>query len=145
MKAIGINGQVEFDGEKVVILRKGIVAFFADPVKGGKTIPVSSLTSIEFKAARIMYSGYIRFAFQGGMASNAGWSFKDDNSVVFNKGNLPEFEAIREAVEKAMLQVRSGVSSPISIADELKKLAELRDSDVITSGQFEVQKARLLA
>lgn len=51
MKAVGFNGQVEFDGTRVAIQRKGVMAFFADPMKGAKTIPVTSLTSIEFKPA----------------------------------------------------------------------------------------------
>ena len=30
------------------------------------------------------------------------------------------------------------------VADELKKLAELRDSGILTEGEFELQKAKLL-
>jgi hypothetical protein len=35
-------------------------------------------------------------------------------------------------------------ATPASVADELKKLAELRDSGVLSADEFETQKARLL-
>jgi hypothetical protein len=36
-------------------------------------------------------------------------------------------------------------AAPISIADEIAKLADLRDRGIITAAEFEEQKARLLA
>ncbi len=39
---------------------------------------------------------------------------------------------------------RNGSASPVYIADELIKLSQLRDSGVLSSAEFELQKARLL-
>lgn len=44
----------------------------------------------------------------------------------------------------APLVIRGGPSSP-DVADELKKLADLRDRGVLTEAEFETQKAKLLA
>jgi hypothetical protein len=35
-------------------------------------------------------------------------------------------------------------AEPVSVADELKKLAELRDAGILSAEEFDVQKARLL-
>jgi hypothetical protein len=41
--------------------------------------------------------------------------------------------------------IAAAVRRPVSVADELKKLADLRDSGVLSGDEFEAQKARLLS
>lgn len=52
-----------------------------------------------------------------------------------------------EAIAKANEQQRNYIKdvAGVSIADELKKLAELKEKGIITDPEFETQKARLLS
>ena len=56
------------------------------------------------------------------------------------------FSIIIDIVDKssASLSQKVNVSSPSSIADELTKLVQLRDSGVLTEDEFQTQKAKLL-
>jgi hypothetical protein len=46
--------------------------------------------------------------------------------------------------QAALLDVPVPSSGPVSVADELQKLADLRDRGVLTQEEFEAQKAKLL-
>lgn len=46
--------------------------------------------------------------------------------------------------EEAVQSYIREVASPVSTAEELTKLAQLRDQGVLTSEEFEAQKAKLL-
>lgn len=49
-----------------------------------------------------------------------------------------------EPLQPALIDL-SAASAPASVADELAKLAALRDKGVITQAEFDAQKAKLLA
>lgn len=49
-----------------------------------------------------------------------------------------------EKMRRQYIQEAAGSSTASSTADELSKLAELRDKSVITDAEFEAQKAKLL-
>jgi hypothetical protein len=51
--------------------------------------------------------------------------------------------AMQEMMVKQVSQSRSATPGP-DVADELAKLADLRDRGALTDAEFEVQKARLL-
>lgn len=51
---------------------------------------------------------------------------------------------LREDAFRAYVQEAAGPSGP-SVADELTKLAQLRDAGTISADEFETQKAKLLA
>jgi hypothetical protein len=53
-------------------------------------------------------------------------------------------EEIRTRVAQAGRGPEPSTPGGASVADELTKLAELRDAGVLTSEEFDVQKARLL-
>jgi Short C-terminal domain len=63
-----------------------------------------------------------------------------------NKGEAEEAKTLIEAKIQSALHAQSVVGrAPQSVADELRKLAELRDQGVITDVEFQAQKAKLLA
>jgi len=75
---------------------------------------------------------------------------KNENSVLFTKPDQEEFVALRDAVQSA---IKSSQQAPaaaatsaatVSVADELLKLAQLRDSGILSDSEFEAQKSRLL-
>ena len=84
------------------------------------------------------------------MGSSTTNAVKDENSVVFRKDVVDKFTAVRNAIETAISERETSptpapaAAAPSSLADELKKFAELRDSGVLSEAEFEQQKAKLL-
>jgi hypothetical protein len=148
----GVNGQVRFDGQFVIISRDGWRAR-STIGKGEKRIPVASLASVQWKPAGGLVNGFIQFetAGQGGTRSRAGnqtvEAAKDENSVLFTKKQMPAFEQLRAAVDQAIAaqyNPQPQMAAPASLADELAKLVQLRDQGILSPAEFEAAKARLL-
>jgi hypothetical protein len=66
--------------------------------------------------------------------------------LIAQGGNMAdrEWAIMREKAEVERSYIRSIAGSPASTADELEKLASLRDRGVISDAEFQVQKARIL-
>lgn len=108
---------------------------------GEKRIPYSSITAIQFKEAGSWLAGFIQFSIKGGIEWR-GQVNQDENALQFDKGMNDEFRALREFVQDRMASApgpRAG-----QVADELAKLAALRDQGVLTEHEFLDQKAKLL-
>lgn len=108
---------------------------------GEKRIPFSSITAIQFKEAGSWLAGFIQFSIKGGVEWR-GQVNQDENALQFEKEFNAEFCALREFVERQMAAVSA---SPVtSTADELMKLAALRDQGILTEEEFALQKTKLL-
>lgn len=146
MTVKGHNGQIELHQHKIKIVRKGVLAFMTQGLKGDKEIQIKQISSIQFKKAGMMFNGYIQFAFLGGTEAKGALlqATQDENTVVFTHKQLPEFEKLKSEIEKRMnasTDVASGASSNL---DELEKLAGLRDKGIISSEEFDLKKKQLL-
>lgn len=108
---------------------------------GEKRIPFSSITAIQFKEAGSWLAGFIQFSIKGGGEWH-GQVNQDENALQFDKEFNTEFAALREFVERQM--ATATVSPMTSTADELMKLAALRDQGILTDEEFASQKAKLL-
>ncbi len=67
--------------------------------------------------------------------------------LIARGGSMHE-RAVRRAQqqdEQARAYIQQAASSPASTADELSKLADLRDRNVISAAEFEREKAKILA
>lgn len=139
--AKGVNGQVELYDNKICIRRKGVLSFLTQGIKGDKNIMISSISSIQIKNAGVMFNGYIQFAFAGGKEAKGGifQGTHDENTVMFTKGQQPVFEKIRDIIEE-----RYNPESTSSNADELEKLASLRDKKILTEEEFQQKKKQIL-
>lgn len=147
MEFVGHNGQINLLDDKLIISRKGFVAFLTNGLKGEKTIPFSSITAVQFKAANMWVNGYIQFSVQGGVEGRGGVfdATRDENSVMFRGGEQHErFSKLKEIVEERLSAVRPGSPERISVADELEKFANLRDRGIITNEEFNSQKQKIL-
>jgi hypothetical protein len=152
-EAIGVGGHITFDGQYVTITRKGFLAR-ASLGKGEKRLHVSQISAIQWKPAGAIVNGFIQFTLPGGVERRAQFGNQtssaagDENSVVFDRKRQAEFEALRADVEAAIARhhapAPSGGPAAASLADELGKLALLRDRGVLSPQEFEQQKARLL-
>jgi hypothetical protein len=71
---------------------------------------------------------------------------KDENSVTFTKKALGDLEAVRDYIEQR-LSVAHGPAAAVGepdVADQIRKLAALRDEGLLTPEEFESKKADLL-
>ncbi|TEX51624.1 MAG: hypothetical protein B7C55_04625 [Actinomycetales bacterium mxb001] len=153
----GVNGTVVFDGHFVSITRKGFIAR-ATVGKGEKRIPLASITAVQWKPPGMMVNGFIQFSLSGGSERRSQFgkqsmdAVDDENTVMVSKGKMEaDFLELRNAIEMAIAQRHAPVpatappvhiqpTSPVGVADELAKLASLRDSGVLTDDEFAAQK-----
>lgn len=151
----GTNGQAGFDGQFVVIARRGLRAR-ATVGKGEKRIPISSITAVQWKPAGAVVNGFIQFSMSGGserrsqFGSQTKAAVHDENSVVFTKAQMPAFQALRSAVEGAIspsgstpVETARLVAQP-TVLDQLEHLGRLHDSGVLTDAEFAEKKEDLL-
>ncbi|MEW1648609.1 DUF4429 domain-containing protein [Streptomyces sp. NPDC091219] len=148
----GQGGQIQFDGQYVTITRKGFLAR-ATIGKGEKRLHISQIAGVQWKPAGAMVNGFIQFTVPGGnerrsaFGSQTSTAAKDENSVVFTKKQMPEFEKLRAALDGAIAAhhtPQAQAPQAGSLADELTKLGALRDQGLLSPAEFEQQKARLL-
>lgn len=105
--AKGVNGTVTFDGRMVTIDHSGLMGRMTAGA-GEKRVPVSSITGVEWKPPGTGVRGFIRFTIPGALEqrSRVGQRTRkaasDENSVLFTKGQVDEFERLREAVEASI-------------------------------------------
>ena len=93
----------------------------------------------------MLTNGYIQFAFMGGQEAKRGFwqGIWDENTVLFNAKQQIDFEHIRDEVEKR-IQAENVPTSASSDADELSKLAALRDKGILTEEEFQQRKKQIL-
>jgi len=70
---------------------------------------------------------------------------EDRDSLSFPKKKNDDFLRLREAIESAIAQSAAGGAGNLDVADQLRKLANLRSDGLLTDQEFDVQKARLLS
>ena len=152
LEAKGHNGQITIDGEWITIHRKGLGRLGHS--KGDKRIAMSTIIAVKMRPAGAVANGFIRFDQMGGPAlrdKRGGLSdaTTDENAVIFRKSQQAAFDALREHVENYIAARHSAAGAPApaapSVADQIKQLAELRDSGVLTEEEFGAKKADLLA
>ena len=153
IEAVSEHGQVQFDGDVVRIARKGLRAFWWHGLKGEKWVPVSQLTTIQFKEANIWVHGYIQFGVMGGVESIGGAraATTDENSVIFRTDQADAFARLKDAVQARMHEIQAARSAPpaapaasVDPLAQIQQLGALRDQGLITDEEFEAKKAQLL-
>lgn len=141
--ATGVNGRMAFDGSLLTITRKGIGN------KGQKTIPLASVGGIQIRPATMLANGFIQLSVVGEVSRSKGGigrlqnAANDENAIIFTKKHTPEIEAFRDAVLAAQ-SVPTPTPAQPDVADQLAKLATLRDSGVLTEDEFAAAKTELL-
>ncbi|NAE18234.1 DUF4429 domain-containing protein [Enterococcus hirae] len=146
VRASSFNGKASFDGDFLTIERLA-------PARDSKRIHVAGIAAVQWKSATALTNGFIQFTVPGGNEARsrplrgARDAARDENSVAFSRKSMPGFEALRDAVEAAI--VRHGQpASPASQPDvmlQLEQLGKLRDAGVVSPEEFEAKKAELLA
>jgi GYF domain 2/Short C-terminal domain/Domain of unknown function (DUF4429) len=149
----GVAGLLNVFETKVEITPKGLLGFMNKGMKGTKTIPFHSITAIQFKEAGTFTSGYLQFTVPGGNESRGGLmaAASDENTFMFTKdenGNERAKE-IKNFIENQVQELRApkpgAAVAQASVADEIKKLAELKEQGILTDEEFQAAKRRLIA
>ena len=147
----GVAEVLEVFEDKVTITPTGVLGVLTKGLKGTKTIPFFSITAIQFKSAGFT-SGYIQFTIPGGNESRGGVfdAAGDENTFMFsNSGSNNQIaEIIKNYIETSIQALRSpkpaAVTNTVGIADEIKKLADLKAQGVLSDSEFQAAKAKLL-
>jgi hypothetical protein len=143
----GHGGTVVIHEHVLAIHRHGIGSFLTQGMKGEKRIPFKNITAVQFKPAGSQMAGYIQFSIVGGIESGAGIfdATLDENTVMFTPAQSARFTELRDLVEARFQSTPQAQVRPTnSLADEIAKLAELRDKHILTEEEFASQKIRLL-
>jgi hypothetical protein len=151
MEVKGYNGQVIFDGNSLTITRKGLGRITVG--KGQIRIPISSVTAVRWKPAGPLVNGYIHFTMMGSNDRRSTFGRQtmnvghDENSVIFLRSQMPDFEKLRTAVETAIAQNAKpqGRQHTASIPEQIAQLAALRDQSILTDEEFAAKKSSLLS
>jgi hypothetical protein len=148
MFADGSNGSVELFDDHIVIRRKGFANVLTQGIQGDKSIPLSSITAVQFRPAGSVMAGLIQFTLLGGREFRGGMleATKDENAVLFTKQQEPVFIELQKVVQGA---ISRGGNAPAvqqpSVADELVKLADLVEKGYLTRDEYDAKKQALLA
>jgi hypothetical protein len=121
--------------DKVVIIRNSgwLTSIGSGKTQGQKTIPIKSISSIQFRAGSDEKEGSIKLDAAG-----------DESTISFHKSRTLEFEKIKERINFLMENLNNSKSLQISEADELAKFAKLRDEGIITEDEFLRKKGQIL-
>lgn len=98
----GKGGSIVYDDKKIIIKRKGFMAFAAHGIKGDKTIPIKNITSLQFKETIKFGRGYIQFSIMGGREAKGGMfqGIYDENTVQFTYRQQSDFKKMKEYIEE---------------------------------------------
>ena len=146
MELKGVNGQLELYEDKVIIIRKGVLAKMTQGfTKGEKTIYLRQITGIQLKLGGNLVNGYIQFTLPGGNEKGKGAfeATQDENSIMFKKKDNDIAIKIKDKLEE-LQQRDSSPKTNISGADEIKKYKELLDCGIIKEEEFSKKKKELL-
>ena len=117
---------------------------------------MSSIAAIQVKPPGAMVNGFVQLTVAGGnerrskIGRQTSDAVHDENSIIVTKKQFVQFRPLIEAIEDAIAQHQRGPAAntescaPASVADEIKKLVELRDSGTLSETEFESLKARLI-
>ena len=159
METTDVNPVFEMDGslgdllqiyeDKITITPKGAIGFLTKGLQGTKTIPYTSITSVQVKKASSVISGYIQLGVLGGNESRKGVfdAMLDENTFAFMKTERNSLAIkIGKYIESQMIKSNKPQVqlSELSIADEIQKLAKLKDDGILTEDEFQSAKKKII-
>ena len=147
-KVPGLDCEMEVFDDKITITPKGIGGFLNRGLKGTKTIPFTSITAIQHRKAGFG-AGYLQFTLPGGIESRGGLlaAATDENTFIFRDSENEIVEEIKTFIERKNSEAKSrgaAASASVSPADELIKLAKLKEQGLLSDEEFSKAKQNIL-
>jgi hypothetical protein len=153
----GVRGRhIDIYKNKVIITTKVTLGSLMshNATDGEKTIYYSDCIGIQFKQSNFTI-GYLQLETASSKGNNKGSNFFDENSFTFdvsvisNERMVEVANYIKSRIDAVKCEERSSSSVATnvcntSIADELLKLKQLLDMEVLTQEEFNEQKNKLL-
>jgi len=144
--AKGHNGQIRIEADWLIIERKGLGRIGHS--KGDKRIALGQIIAVKMRPAGRLANGFIHFSTPGRDELTGGLSAanKDDNSVVFTRKQQADFDAVRDHVQNFLAARTGAPASPAAAdpAEQIRKLAQLRDEGILSDDEFQTKKTQLL-
>jgi hypothetical protein len=151
--AKGHNGQITISGDWMTIGRKGFGR--VGHSKGDRRIPLATITAVQVRPAGAIANGFLRVTIPGSPDRRGGLNdaTNDENAVIFTKKHAAEFAAVQTYIETYISNRMAAANRPQQViqqmapdaADQIRKLASLRDDGILTEEEFQAKKAALLA
>jgi hypothetical protein len=148
-KANGRNGSVELYQNRIIIKKKfgGLKRLLSS---GGKEIFLSNIKNLNYKSANAMTWGFIQFETPQNSKKLSKGSLlaspMDDFSINFSRKQQPQFDKLKAGIYDLRNRNKKPtiVQNPISDADELEKLAKLKEKGILTQEEFDFKKKQIL-
>ncbi|MGZ9711493.1 SHOCT domain-containing protein [Glaciimonas sp. GNP009] len=148
MKITFAKDELELAGENIIIRKRGAANAMASGINGDRTISIAAITAIQMKLGGFWTPGFIQFSYAGSKPFNGGIiaATQDPDAFIFKETLNGEIEAFKAKVEQIMRDSKQASKSVSgTLADELRKLGELRAEGVLSDQEFAAAKNRLIA
>lgn len=139
-------------GEGIVVTDKRVIILKAGKFTGAgffgakaKSFPYNQITSVDLRIATL--GGHLQLTTAGSdeiKAKKITDIRESENAISFDRANRENMKAVAELIRSRLGKTESTASSSGSVADELKKLAELKSQGILSDEEFESAKKRLL-
>ncbi len=143
----GVSDDLRIYENKVTIKPRGILGLVMKGMKGTKEIPFHSISAIQFKEVGMM-NGMLQFTISGGVENTKGiWdAHHDENTFVFDAKTQAAVKKAKDFIEERIMHLKGVIThaAPMSKADEIAKLAALKDSGALTQEEFDKLKKDLM-
>lgn len=108
--ARGQGGGIAFHGDKVAIDRQGSASFVMHGMAGRRVHSISALKAVRLRPAWGGFPGHLRLIVEGSNGSRRP-AAGDQDAVLFNKAQQPEFKHLAIALRQAVIAERRGATS----------------------------------
>lgn len=152
------GGSIELTAEGVVINKKNtnmggsgsllnVAIGLATSTKGDLLMPYGAIHSVNISQGGFMTPPFIQVLMTGeAPVSDSEVAMKTPSCLLFKKGTLSEFQALKREIEKRVAEAKAAGSGggAVSVADEIAKLGQLLNSGLLTQEEFDAKKKALL-
>ena len=143
---------MELAGEQVVIRKHSWAAARVYGMTGDRSISIASITAIQVQPANLFNPGRIIFSYPGSKPFTGGYEETKEDPDIFLFGTELNQQVVdfKNAVETIMSSMRQPAPpplparAPVSLPDEIRKLAELKQQGLLSDEEFEAAKKKLL-
>ena len=145
----GFKGELKVYEDRIEINKKGS-GFIAGNTS--KTLPMANIMSVSLTPTTLWTRGFIEFTVPGGKdSSKIEEALRNENALpLLSKKDNEAAAKIKAYVEEQIMKNATNkggatiVQQAASPAEELKKMKELLDADIITQEEFDAKKKQLL-
>ena len=148
----GNGWELKVYNDKLIISRKGFMAFMVHGLKGDKTLFYNQISGIQFREPGTFTNGYMQFTLPGGNESKGGLTdaLQDENTFVFASPQKSSALQAKSFIESKIISqsnrsiTQESTPSVIGGAEEILKYKGLLDQGIITQEEFNKKKKDIL-